>query len=170
MNREFRYIAIGRYTEGVNVLGYVLQDILTGNKALVSRQEVEMMAINRAIGNISAQVYDGKIIMKGLNCKLSELANYDSNGNIISRQSKKSENSEDIVITARIIEGKSTVGYVVALRNNGAKCEEKRVSREQILNLARRGYISNARVQMSNGKPVLRGVNCELAKLPSTKK
>lgn len=168
MTREFRYIAIGRYTEGVNVLGYVLKELSSGSTALVCRQEVENLAINRLVSNISAQIYGGKIIMKGLNCKLSELTNYDSTGNIISKQSKKLENKEDIVISARIIEGKSTIGYVVTLRSNGIKCGEKRLSRDKVLELARNGYISNARVQMSNSKPVLRGVNCELAKLPST--
>lgn len=170
MAREYKYIVIGRYAEGVNVLGYVLQDTITGQTNLMPRSTVEELAMNKFIGNISAQIYGGKVILKGLNCKLSSLPNYDSNGNIVTKQDKKCQTSEELKLSARILSGKTTIGYVISVLNNGVECNKKKISREDTMKLARKGLISNARVQMSNGKPVLRGVSCELAKLPSLRK
>lgn len=163
--KEARYMVIGRYTEGVNILGYMVQDMITGNAGICDRKHVEMMALNKTIENVTAQVYNGKVIMKGLNCKLSELPKYDKNGNLIVAAQKQPAVTEEIIITDRIGDGKTITGYVVALINNGVKCSEARLSRDKVMELARDGKIANARVQMSNGKPVLRGVKCELAKL-----
>lgn len=163
--KEARYIVIGRYTEGVSILGYMVQDLATGEKAVLNRKNVEMLALNKNIENVTAQVYNGKVIMKGSNCKLSELPKYDKHGNLITATQKQPTVTEEIIITDRIGDGKTITGYVVALINNGVKCSEARLSREKVMELARDGKIANARVQMSNGKPVLRGVKCELAKL-----
>ena len=170
MLREYKYMAIGRYVEGVNVLGYVLRDMNNGTTGLVRRSEVEKLALDKMIGNIAAQVYNGKVIMKGQDCKLSELPNYDSEGTILDTRLKGCGNSEEIMLSARILDGKSTIGYTVSLVCNGVTVDNKQVTREKAIKLARNGYIANARVQMSNGKPILRGMNCDLAQLPILRK
>lgn len=164
-----RLIAIGRYTEGVNVLGYIIKDLSTGESKLLPRADVEKLALDKKICNITAQVYCGKILIKGIDCKLSSLPNYDSKGRLIDKTENVNRKQEGLMVTARIMNGKSTTGYVLALLTNGAKCGEKRLSKDKVIQLAEDGHIMNLRVQKSNGKYVLRGVNCELAKLPSIK-
>lgn len=163
---EEKYMVIGRYVSGVSVLGYVLRRNSDGDVSLYSRGEVEIMASKKQIGNITTQKYKGKIIMKGTDCKLTDLPNYDINCNIISDSIKSGSKHEAIYITARILDGKTTTGYMVSLICNGVSVGNKTVSREKVIELAKMGHIANARVQMSGKSAVLRGHNCELAKLP----
>lgn len=168
-NTYYKYEVIGRCTNGVNVHGYILLDIQTGTKRMFSRQEVEELALSKTIKNISAQFYGGRVIMKGIGCKLSSLPNYDTNCNILGNDENKQSNAEEIRICARVSSGKSTVGYVIGLFRNNKLIGYKELDRYSTIMLARDGKISNARVQMSVGKPVLRGVNCELTQLKTVK-
>lgn len=169
MSRECKYMAIGRYTKGVSVLGYMLQDINSGAVRMIERQMVEKIALNKQINNITAQLFDGKIVMKGINCKISALPNYDSSGRLVTKSDENNQRLNEVNIIGRLLDGKSTVGYILGITTNGVKCGEKCVSREKTLEIAKMGKISNARVQMSNDEAVLRGVGCKLAKLPSVK-
>ena len=112
---EEKYMVIGRYVSGVNVLGYVLRRNSDGETQLFSRSEVEVMAFKKQIGNMSAQRYKGRIVIKGTDCRLSDLPNYDSNGNIISSEIKSGDKNEAIYITARVLDGKNITGYMVSL-------------------------------------------------------
>lgn len=169
MIREAKYNIIGRYSEGVSVLGYVMQDLNSGHTELFNRKAVEELALGKRINNVTAQVYEGKVIMKGIDCKLSNLPSYDKTGTIICKQNKEEERTEDIIIVGRLVKGKNAIGYKIALRNNGDTVNSKYISREKAVELAKQGYITNARVQMCNGESVLRGVSCDLAKLPSVR-
>lgn len=163
---EEKYMVIGRYVSGVNVLGYVLRRNSDGETQLFSRSEVEVMAFKKQIGNMSAQRYKGRIVIKGTDCRLSDLPNYDSNGNIISSEIKSGDKNEAIYITARVLDGKNITGYMVSLICNGVPVGNKSISRDKVIELAKMGHIANARVQMSGSNYVLRGHNCKLAKLP----
>lgn len=167
INNEARLIAIGRYVHGVNVLGYMIKDIENNTSQLLPRSEVEDLAIHKKICNVTAQIYDGKVLIKGINCKLSSLPVYDDKGKLIDTKYKKEGLQEGLIVISRILKGKFTVGYTLALLTNGIKCGEKRLSKSDVIKLAEKGKIINLRVQKYNGKHVLRGVNCELAKLPS---
>lgn len=160
------YMAIGRYCEGVSVLGYMLRNGSTGETKLYSREYVEELALTRQIGNIYAQNYKGKVILKGVDCRLTELPNYDKYGNMISQAVPNGERHEAIIVSGRVMEGKTTIGYVVSLICNGVTVGKKTLRKDKVIELARTGHIANMRVQMSNGNAVLRGHNCELAKLP----
>lgn len=160
------YDAIGRCTNGVTVDGYILRNISTGKITFCERSITEQLAINKQIKNIAAQVYEGRIIMKGQGCKLSTLPNYTKECDLkSSRICGQSNSGAKTVICARISDGKNTVGYVIKRHSNISNAEYRRMSRVDTIMMARDGKIDNARVQMSAGKPVLRGVNCELTRL-----
>ena len=163
---EYKYTIVGRYLDGVNVLGYAIQNKNTNDIKLLDRVIVEQMALSKEIDNVSAQIYNGKVLLKGKNCKLSTLPNYDSDGSLHRKDEIQLEDNEELVVTARITQGKSTTGYIISLRRNGEYIDKKSITREGLMRVAKEGYISNVRVQLSNKKPVLRGMNCELAKLP----
>ncbi len=169
MAKEHRYMAVGRYIDGVNVLGYLLRDSHTQKVNLIDRKTVENLALNKLIGNITAQLYEGKVILKGVNCKLNTLPSCDHEGNIKSLSQIKIPLGDKLVITSRIMNKKNIIGYVIQLMCNGVQVDKKSISREDVLRLAKDGYITNARVQYFNRKPVLRGVNCDLAQLPIIK-
>ena len=161
------YKIIGRYTEGVKVIGYALQNADTGEVGVINKQIVEQLALSKAIMNCSGQFYDDKVVLKGINCKLVNLPNCTADGRIVSKEKELISNKQEpLYINARIVDGKNIVGYrLFRLNDNGDKVE-KNIERDKVLQLARSGLIANARVQRSNDKLLLRGVKCDLAQLP----
>ena len=163
---EQRYTMVGRCIDGVNILGYAIQDKTTQQISLMDKATVDQLAITKQIENVVAQNYDGKILLKGKNCKLNELPNYNPDGSIYNRTDLHLDDNEDIIVSARITKSKATVGYVISLRRNGVVIDRRSITKEGLVKLAKDGNISNVRVQLSNKTPILRGVNFELAKLP----
>ena len=158
-----KYTIIGRYMDGVKVIGYELETT-DGAKISLPKKTVEELALNKQILNCTAQKYvhpeTSKVIvvLKGIGCKLSSLP---------SKNISKAKTKVDTrgVITERIVNGKNTVGYIVRWHTG----ETREYKREDILKLAREGYLKNARAQMLKGRLLLRGTDCELAKLPARK-
>ena len=66
-------------------------------------------------------------------------------------------------IVGTLKSGRNTVGYMV----QNAGCGTKRLSRADVIKLAKQGRIGNARVQQYQGRDLLRGVDCNLDQLPS---
>lgn len=167
MEVKGEYVILGRCLNGVRVNAYVIKHTGTGVVSIVSKKETEYMAEKKQIINCTGQVYGGKILLKGTNCKLVDLPNYDLNGQLITKD-KDISNKEiaDLKIVARIVTGKNTVGYVIYKLDSNGNVDKRSIEREKVLVLAREGKIVNARVQMFNSKPLLRGVKCELAQLP----
>lgn len=165
MARGARYVVIGRCVKGVNVAGYIIQDLEDGSRRLVERPMIEEMALNKVIKNVAAQVYEGRVAMKGIGCKLTSLPLYSTNGEIVNTAENSMKQREEMLLSNRIMDGKSTIGYTLALWINGVKCNEKRITRDTAVRLAQQGQISNVRVQRCNGQAILRGVNCDLSKL-----
>ena len=157
------YAIVGRYMDGVRVIGYDLETVGEGKRLRLPKKAVETLALNKQIINCTAQKYtDPKtnkvmVVLKGVGCKISDLPCININ--------KPEKKDKRAVIVKRIVEGKYTYGYTV-LTYSG---EERDLTREQVMELARRGALKNARAQMLKGKLLLRGVNCELAKLPIKK-
>ena len=157
------YNIIGRYMDGVRVVGYELEST-DGERLRLPKKVVEELALNKQIINCTAQKYTNPntgeltVVLKGVDCKLSSLP-------YVSMKKSKKKIDKRGVIVERLVEGKNTVGYVVQLHNG----ERKSFRREQIMELARKGSLKNARAQMFKGQLLLRGVDCELAKLPIRK-
>lgn len=161
MIKRMLYRIEGRYMRGTTVTDYYLID-QNGNKHRMSKDEVGRLALNKQIVNCVAQQYGGQIVMKGLNCKLNQLPilrDNDPNIVIVNNPSRFTT----LLITMRIIQNRRVVGYVLRDYAGNEQCVQK----EQVISLAATGKVSNARVQRSQGKSILRGVNCNLAELPA---
>ena len=169
MTHNFKYEVVGRCLDGVTVLGYYTKELSSGKIALLNREAIEKMALDKLIKNVTAQFYDGRVMLKGTDIKLNSLPCFDAEGNRLERQTKVRHNNQTLMLSARILDGRTIIGYVIDLIEDGMVKNRKQITREQAIELAREGRITNARVQMSNGIPVLRGVNCELARLDSVK-
>ena len=158
---------IGRCLNGVKVVGYVIMDKNTKIVRVISKEETDYLVMNKAVDNCIGQIYEGKVLLKGLNCKLIDLPNYGLDGRLITKEISQTEkNQAYLSITARIMKGKSTIGYVIYGLGNSGEAMEKNIEREKVLTLAQEGKLTNARAQKFNNKLLLRGVNCELAQLP----
>lgn len=154
------YCIIGRYMDGVRVIGYEMESV-DGQRDRMTKRQVEELALNKQVINCTAQKYinpktnEETIVLKGVGCKLSSLP-------YISLNKNKGKVDKRGLIIERIVDGKNTLGYVVELHSG----EVKNITREQTMMLARKGSLKNARAQMSRGELLLRGVKCDLAKLP----
>lgn len=65
-------------------------------------------------------------------------------------------------IKSRIVKGKACIGYMLMDFNN----ELKPYSREEVIELIKEGYISNATYQNYRGIDVLKGINFRLSEMP----
>lgn len=164
MGEEY-YQVIGRCPVGVRVKAYVLKNVHNGEVQVIDKDTVYRMAMQKRIVNCSAQEYDGKIVFKGIKFKLTDLPNYNIDGTLQVRDRKQNKH-EDLVISSRIVLGKNTIGYILSRRDTSGNIQRAKVTREKVIELAREGKITNARVQRLNNKFLLRGVSCELSQLP----
>lgn len=166
INPSAKYTIVGRYTNGVKVAGYYLMDEY-GRGVSISKAKTELMALNKQILNCTAQRYKDMITMKGTTKKLSELPSVDvsKTGTLSAEIVPKAKRPGNIKITGRLLNKKFIVGYIVVDEAN----VERRLSREQVMSLAKDGRVSNARVQKSNEDLILRGVDCKLSALPGYK-
>lgn len=165
MESVVKYTIAGRYMDGTKVKGYYLIDQY-GNGTSLDKERVEEMALNKQITNCVAQRYKDGIVMKGINnTKLSQLPVVDVSKTKELRAEVKDSNARIGVfaIIGRIVDKKFIRGYILRDSNNS----RYKIDRQKVIELAMSGKISNARVQMNNGEPVLRGVGCELSSLPS---
>lgn len=152
-----KYNITARYMDGVKVLGYLLETT-EGTQAKVTKKKVEELALNKQILNCVAQRYEDGVVLKGVDCKISKIRNI-----YLKKENETVDTRGEII--ARVVSGKSTLGYIIRTFNG----DEKTVSRAKTLEIARKGLLRNARAQQSNDKMLLRGVNCELAKLQTIK-
>lgn len=162
-----KYKVVARYMDGVKVIGYGLVDN-AGNKHLLPKDVVENLALSKNIVNCTAQRYKNVIVMKGTNCKLTQLPVIEANSGKVrgaDEAARKKVIKNQVTLVGRIINGKATIGYVVRTPDSN----EKKISRDKVLTLARQGKVSNARAQLYGDKLILRGVGLELTQLPVSK-
>lgn len=159
------YTLVGRQTSGTNVIGYIVMENRSGCVMPMRKEIVYKLALNKQISDVVAQNYKGKITMKGVKYKISELPVYDSNGNII--QDSEPQENKKIYIVYKVVNGKNTLAYGIEIRVGNRTVNSAVLSRDTIIKLAKQGAIENARYQSSNGKDILRGVRCNIAELPS---
>ena len=169
MAKRIEYQIVGRYMSGKEVTGYHLQSIETGKSGRYTRDQVAFLVGRDQITNCTAQLYQDKVLLRGKGMSLDDLpVKYedDGTGRENSTRTRKRESTaqamEQFLIVGTIKSGRNTVGYVI----QNAGCGIKKIKRQQVIELARAGKIGNARVQMYQGKPLLRGINCSLDELP----
>lgn len=158
---------IGRCLDGVKVIAYVLVDE-AGKKAIVPKQDVENMVMNKGISNVTGQLYEGRVNLRGVGFKLVDLPKYDLHGVRLDEKAiKKARNVYSL--RAKIVKGREILGYVVQKIGDNGEYLEKKMKREEVMKLASEGKIANVRVQMNNGVSIMRGVARELEGLPAIK-
>ena len=69
---------VGVIVNGRNVVGYVVQNA-GGGQSKVSREDLLAQAKAGRVGNARVQMYNGQVILKGVNCDLKSLPRYDVN-------------------------------------------------------------------------------------------
>lgn len=168
--KRVQYQIVGRYMSGKEVTAYHLQSIDTGKAGKYTREQVAFLVGRDQVTNCTGQLYQDKLILRGNGMSLDDLPVQYDDGDTrnaeklgkIRRGTSLPEAMEQFLIVGTIKSGRNTVGYVI----QNAGCGIKKIKRQQVIELAQQGKIGNARVQMYNGKPLLRGYNCNLDDLP----
>lgn len=168
--KRTEYQIVGRYMDGKEVTAYHLQSIDTGKSGRYTREQIIYLVGRGQITNCVGQLYQDKVILRGNGMNLDDLPvqyedgksrNMDKLGRV-----KKGTDTADAMTQFMIIGtikcGRNTVGYTI--QNVG--CGIKKLKREQVLELAEQGKIGNARVQNHKNRKILRGINCNIDKLP----
>lgn len=177
------YRVTGRYMDGQKVVAYHLvgED---GSQSRETKDRLIWLIGKGIISNMRIQTNtDGSIILRGKGINMNDLPKYDENkreftGNTASyevansRVSVAKSNVQNInkmgqyKIVKRVMYGNKCLGYELKSYDNSYK----RVSRENVIELASKKLISNAVVQniVKDDKTIkiLRGVDYELNKLP----
>lgn len=151
------YEIMGRITEGTTVIAYIVKNRESDDVINISKEDTEQLALNKQIYNCHAQVYGNLVNLKGINCKLSKLPKYDKDGNELEVKYRKKRKQADLILTARIVQGRTVVGYRVSKIDN--LDDYVHLTRDKVMELAKDGKIINAKVQKSNGKVLLRSNN-----------
>lgn len=171
--RRTEYQIVGRYMDGKEVVAYHLLSLDTGKKGRYTKEQVYYLVGRGQITNCDGQLYQDKVLLRGKGMSLEDLPVVQVNGDLsrteaigrVKRGTSAEEALNQVMIVGKIVDGRRTLGYVV--RNAGGG--EKRLKRDDVLQLARDGKIGNARAQYYNGQLILKGVNCDLSQLPQVK-
>lgn len=166
-----KYSVVGRYMDGSKVSAYhIVGDDMS--QAKVTKNQLIRLVDQGFITNCRVQMYNDEPLLRGHGINLNALPIYDErrnvfkDGNQVVDVSKKVNDPAKVIgqlaLKKRIMCGKSCVGYVVSDKSGA----ERNVSRTKILELASNKMLANARVQMYNNEPLLRGVGISLEELP----
>lgn len=164
-----QYQIVARSMNGKEVNGYFLQSLENNKQGFYTKEQVAYLVGRDSITNCKGQLYQDKVLLRGVGISLENLPivnndgikNSDSLGRI-----RRGTSAEDAVnqinIVAVIANGRNTIGYVVQNAGGGTA----NVPRNSLLQMARDGKVGNARVQSYRGQLILKGVNCDLTALP----
>lgn len=164
------YTIVGRYMDGKEVVAYHLTSD-SGKSGRYTREQVIYLVGRGQILNCTGQIYQDKLLLRGKGIELNDLpvmqedGRFKAGNNIghVRRNTSAVDAMEQVVIVSTIKDGNAVVGYIV--KNAGGQM--KSIARNNLIQLAKEGKIGNARVQMYQGRELLRGVNCDLSALPS---
>lgn len=165
--KKHMYQIVGRYMEGSKVTGYHLQDFAAGDARRFDREIVAYLVGKGQVTNAEGQIYQDKLLLRGVGMNISDLPVQNERTGAVSKTDnvgkiRKGAEAGDIMtqvnLVAAFVNGRSTVGYRV--QNTGGATHD--VPRDKIIEMAKAGRIGNARVQVHQGKILLRGVNCDL--------
>ena len=162
MNKTL-YRVTGRYMDGQKIVGYHLVGN-DGSQLKEGKERIIYLIGKGVIENMRIQNGSDGLIIRGKGVNLNDLPVFDINKG--ERKRVTDTKFGQYKITKRIMSKNDCIGYEVVDYNG--KIYKKR--RTQILELAEQKLISNASCQKynSNGniKYVLRGIGCDLNKLP----
>ena len=168
--KRTQYQIVGRYMDGKEVTAYHLQSLETGKQGRYSREQVAYLVGREQVTNCTGQIYQDKLLLRGVGISLDSLPVQQEDGSLsrtgnvghVRRGTSNEDIMTQLIIVELVVHGRNTVGYVVQNAGGG----RTKIPREQLLKLAQEGRVGNARVQMYQGKPVLKGINCDLRELP----
>lgn len=168
--KRVEYQIVGRYMNGKEVTAYHLLSLETSKAGKFTKEQVAFLVGRDQVTNCSGQIYQDKVLLRGVDMSLEDLPVQYENGDLtktanighVRRGTSTADAMTQVLLAGVIVDGRSAVGYVI--QNSGGG--KTKVSREQLLSMARAGKVGNARVQMYQGKPILKGVNCDLKQLP----
>ena len=161
------YQIVGRQMAGKEATGYYIQSSEDGREKLLTREQIIYLVGRGQITNCTGQIYQDKVLLRGESISLESLPVIGDNGAMrnLSRV-PKGKTAQDLVnmiqITARIMDGRRAIGYMV--KNYGG--QEAKWSRNKVLEFAQNNKIVKAKAQTHNGKIILKGHNCDLTALP----
>lgn len=169
--QRIQYQIVGRYMNGKTVTGYHLQSIDTGKAGKYTKEQVCFLVGRDQVTNCSCQIYKDGVLLRGKGMSLDDLPVQYEDGKMkntenmgkIAKDATASDVMTKFTIVGKLTSGRKTVGYVVQNAGLGIK----KVKRSQVIELAKAGKIANARVQVYQGKDILRGVGCNLDELPA---
>jgi hypothetical protein len=168
--KRTEYQIVGRYMDGKEVTAYHLQSLETGKAGRYTREQVAYLVGRGQITNCTGQIFKDKLLLRGEGISLEELPVQQENGELknadnlgkIRRGTDAASALTQVMIIGVLIRGRNVLGYVVQNAGGG----RTNIERNKLLELARDGKVGNARVQLYQGKPILKGVGVDLTTLP----
>jgi len=168
------YQIVGRYMNGAEVTGYHLQSMDSGKNGRYTREQVVYLVGRDQVTNCSGQIYQDKVLLRGVGVSLEVLpVVQESSGEItrtenIGRVKKGTDAASALTqftIVGTIVSGRNTIGYTIA--NAGGATRD--ISKAQVIELIGAKKIGNARTQTYKGETLIRGVGCDISELPVKK-
>jgi hypothetical protein len=168
--RRTEYQIVGRYMDGKEVTAYHLQSLENGKAGRYSREQVAYLVGRGQITNCTGQIFKDKLLLRGEGISLEDLPVQQENGELkkadslgrIRRGTDAASALTQVMIVGVLSRGRNVVGYTVQNAGGG----KTNIERAKLLELARDGKVGNARVQLYQGKPILKGVGVDLTTLP----
>lgn len=164
-----QYQIVARSMNGKEVLGYYLQSFESGKQGFYTKEQVYFLVGRGQITNCDGQLYQDKVLLRGVGISLEDLPIVNNDGiknsdglGRIRRGTSVEDAINQVNIVGLIANGRNTIGYIVQNAGGG----KANVPRNQLLQLARDGKVGNARVQTYRNQLILKGVNCDLTALP----
>lgn len=168
--KRTQYQIVGRYMDGKEVTGYHLQSLDTGKSGKYNKEQVCFLVGRDQVTNCEGQIYQDKVLLRGKGISLDDLPVQQENGSLsrtdnigrVRRGTSASDAMTQVVIVGSVVRGRNVLGYVIQNAGGG----KTQVERDKLLELARAGRVGNARVQMYQGRMILKGVGVDLSQLP----
>lgn len=168
--KRTEYQIVGRYMNGKEVTAYHLQSLDTGKQGRYTREQVAFLVGRGQVTNCEGQIYQDKVLLRGKDMSLEDLPVQQENGDLSRTGNlgkiRKGTSTEDaltqVMIVGTVVKGRNVLQYIVQNAGGGRIA----VPRQQLLEMAHEGRVGNARVQMYQGRMILKGVNCDLSALP----
>lgn len=169
-SKRIEYQIVGRYMDGKEVTAYHLQSLSTGKAGRYTREQVVYLVGRGQITNCEGQIYQDKVILRGKGVSLESLPVKQEDGALSKTDSlgkiRKGASAADamtqVMIVGTLVRGRNVLGYVVENAGGG----QHQVKRDVLLDLASKGKVGNARTQTYKGTVILKGIGCDLTKLP----
>lgn len=165
------YSIVGRYMNASAVSAYHI--IGSDGKELKASRELVCYLVGKGVvTNCKGQMNVSDVALRGIGVSLTdlpvknertgEIRRNNNTGNTQTRRVNDTKVFTQLNIVGRIQQDNRCIGYIV--RDAGGT--EKKLERGVVLKLAANKRIGNARINMDNGVPILRGVGVELDKIP----